>query len=125
LQGEPPAGADVSHRGGAPGFVDVQARDGARVLVVPDYQGNYLFNTLGNLTLNPSAELLFLDFERGDVLTVAVDCEIVVEPDRVARYPQAQRLLELRVASHRLVTAACPLLFEQLDQAPSSSRVNK
>jgi predicted pyridoxine 5'-phosphate oxidase superfamily flavin-nucleotide-binding protein len=125
LQGEPPAGADVSHRGGAPGFVDVQARDGKSVLIVPDYQGNYLFNTLGNLTLNPQAALLFMDFDRGDVLEVTVRSAIVLDPERVARYPQAQRLLELRVASYRLVTASCPLLFDQLDQPPSSSRVNK
>ena len=121
LQGEPAAGVDVSHRGGAPGFVDVQLAHDETVLVVPDYQGNYFFNTLGNLTLNPRAALLFLDFERGDLLELAVRCTIIEDPARVLRYPEAQRLLELRVESHRLVRSACPLHF-QLD---SSSRVNR
>jgi predicted pyridoxine 5'-phosphate oxidase superfamily flavin-nucleotide-binding protein len=56
---------DVSHRGGEPGFVQV-SEEGA--LRIPDYQGNSMFNTLGNLLRDPRASLLFADFERGDVL---------------------------------------------------------
>jgi predicted pyridoxine 5'-phosphate oxidase superfamily flavin-nucleotide-binding protein len=55
-------GADVSHRGGYPGFV--QVLDG-RTLRVPDYRGNSLFNTLGNFAVDPAAGLLFLGFETG------------------------------------------------------------
>ena len=55
---------DVSHRGGPPGFVEVE--DG--VLRIPDYAGNRFFNTLGNLVLNPVAGLLFLDFDRAHAL---------------------------------------------------------
>src|SRR5262245_45013075 len=56
---------DVSHRGGPPGFVS--SREDA-LLHVPDYPGNSMFNTLGNLLRDPRASLLFPDFERGDVL---------------------------------------------------------
>lgn len=52
--------ADVSHRGGSPGFVDV----GDRQLRIPDYAGNSMFQTLGNLSVHPAAGLTFLDFER-------------------------------------------------------------
>ena len=41
-------GVDVSHRGGKSGFVQVTD---SRTLIVPDFAGNRLFNTLGNLTL--------------------------------------------------------------------------
>jgi predicted pyridoxine 5'-phosphate oxidase superfamily flavin-nucleotide-binding protein len=61
----PTAGADASHRGGLPGFIRVEA--GNR-LSFPDYQGNAMFNTLGNLLVNPRAGLLFADFTTGDVL---------------------------------------------------------
>lgn len=61
----PKAGADASHRGGLPGFVRVE---GSGRLSFPDYQGNAMFNTLGNLLVNPSAGLLFADFTTGDVL---------------------------------------------------------
>ena len=47
---DPSRGADVSHRGGKPGFVRV---DDDRVLTVPDFAGNRHFNTLGNIRLNP------------------------------------------------------------------------
>ena len=42
----PAFGVDVSHRGGKPGFVRV---DGNSSLTVPDFLGNFFFNTLGNL----------------------------------------------------------------------------
>lgn len=56
---------DVSHRGGDPGFV-APAADGT--LRIPDYPGNSMFNTFGNLLRDPRAGLLFADLESGDVL---------------------------------------------------------
>ena len=50
-----PHGVDVSHRGGKPGFVRVERGAAADTLTVPDFSGNGLFNTLGNLSLNPHA----------------------------------------------------------------------
>jgi predicted pyridoxine 5'-phosphate oxidase superfamily flavin-nucleotide-binding protein len=55
-----PAGVDCSHRGGNPGLVRVLDE---RRLVFPDYSGNNMFQTLGNLSLDSRAGLLFLDFE--------------------------------------------------------------
>jgi len=57
-------GADISHRGGRPGFVRV---DGD-VLTIPDFCGNRYFNTFGNLIAEPRASLLFVEFETGDLL---------------------------------------------------------
>ena len=58
-------GADVSHRGGTPGFVSVLDD---RTLRVPDYAGNGMFNTLGNLALDPRAGIVVPDFEGGRTL---------------------------------------------------------
>ncbi|PKW07842.1 hypothetical protein SAMN05428944_5076 [Streptomyces sp. 1222.5] len=60
-----PAGADASHRGGDPGFVRVDSPD---ELSWPDYPGNAMFLTLGNLRADPRAGLLFLDWETGTTL---------------------------------------------------------
>jgi predicted pyridoxine 5'-phosphate oxidase superfamily flavin-nucleotide-binding protein len=60
-------GIDVSHRGGLPGFVHVDQVEGRSVLTVPDYSGNFFFNTLGNVAAYPRAGLLFVDWERGDL----------------------------------------------------------
>jgi predicted pyridoxine 5'-phosphate oxidase superfamily flavin-nucleotide-binding protein len=66
-------GLDVSHRGGRPGFVAVRGD----TLIVPDFQGNRFFNTLGNLLGDRRAGLLFIDFATGDLLqlqgTVTID----------------------------------------------------
>lgn len=61
----PDQGADVSHRGGRPGFVQVVGDDSLRI---PDYVGNNLFNTLGNFHAYPHAGLLVPDFATGRLL---------------------------------------------------------
>lgn len=108
----PPEGADISHRGGPPGFVHLEQTERGTVLLVPDYVGNYMFNTLGNLTVHPRAGLLFLDFDSGDVLSIEADASIIQEPSRVEAFSGAQRLLELRVRTHRVERGGSPLRWD-------------
>lgn len=90
----PVAGADVSHRGGARGFVHVT---GPNRLVIPDYPGNMMFNTLGNLAADPRAGLLLVDFEHGGTLQLSGRARI--EWDAAARQdmPSADRVVEFEV----------------------------
>ncbi len=60
----PSRGADASHRGGPPGFVRVHGNG----LWWPDYAGNNMFNTLGNLSVAPDSALLFVEFRAGAAL---------------------------------------------------------
>lgn len=71
-------GADASHRGGLPGFVRVSqaSSGGCWILAWDDYAGNNLFQTLGNVYLDPRVGLLFVDFEDGSVLQVAGEAEV-------------------------------------------------
>jgi hypothetical protein len=48
---------DCSFKGGTPGFVKVA---GASELVFPDYDGNGMFKSLGNIRVNPHVGLLFI-----------------------------------------------------------------
>jgi predicted pyridoxine 5'-phosphate oxidase superfamily flavin-nucleotide-binding protein len=90
----PQRGPDAAHRGGSPGFVAVCDE---HTLRFPDYQGNSMFNTLGNLTVHPRAGLLLLDFEHGDVLQLTVRARVLwADADRAA-FPGAQRVVELTV----------------------------
>ena len=86
-------GVDASHRGGKPGFVRVRGT----TLTIPDFAGNRLFNTLGNLTLEPRAGLLFVDFNHGDLLYLATRAEIVWDGDELASFTGAERLLRFTV----------------------------
>ena len=87
-------GADVSHRGGRPGFVRI---DSDSTLTVPDFMGNFFFNTIGNIQVNPRAGLLFPDFSSGDVLMVATRAHVIWEGDEVRAFEGAQRLLRFEV----------------------------
>jgi predicted pyridoxine 5'-phosphate oxidase superfamily flavin-nucleotide-binding protein len=60
----PERGADASHKGGRSGFVRVDGDE----LWWPDYPGNNMFNSLGNIAVNPEAAVLFLDFDTGSAL---------------------------------------------------------
>jgi predicted pyridoxine 5'-phosphate oxidase superfamily flavin-nucleotide-binding protein len=71
----PTRGADASHRGGEVHF------DGTRV-VFPDYRGNNMFNSLGNLSVNPNCGLLFIDFASGKFLQLTGKGRIEWEPER-------------------------------------------
>jgi hypothetical protein len=68
----PERGMDASHRGGEPGFVH---RDGDQ-LVWADLAGNNLFNSMGNLVVDPSASLLFADFDTGARLQLSGTAQV-------------------------------------------------
>ena len=99
------AGADVSHRGGQPGFVKV---DGD-VLTIPDFTGNFHFNTLGNFVVNPRGGLLFVDFETGDVLMLTGDVDILFEGPDVETFSGAERAWRFRVKGGVRMRDALPL----------------
>jgi uncharacterized protein len=110
-------GVDVSHRGGKPGFVHVDEVEG--VLTVPDFIGNFYFNTLGNLAVNPRCGLLFIDFARGDLLHVAARGEIVAQGPLVDAFEGAQRVLRLHPLSALRVEGVLPLRWSEAQLSPA------
>lgn len=80
---------DVSHRGGKPGFVRIDADGG---LTVPEFNGNFFFNTLGNFVLNPKAGLLFVDYESGDMLQMTGVAQVILDSPEIAAFQGAERL---------------------------------
>ena len=66
----PLRGADASHRGGKPGFIQVVD---ATTLRVPDYRGNGMFMTLGNFESDSRASLVAVDFARGRAVSCSGD----------------------------------------------------
>ncbi|MEM7532163.1 MAG: pyridoxamine 5'-phosphate oxidase family protein [Chloroflexota bacterium] len=101
------SGADVSHRGGNPGFVQVV---GSNNLLFPDYQGNMMFNTLGNLVTNPHAGLLFFDFDQGKLLQLTGKAEIIWDEAQIAAVVGAERLVSYEVTA--VVESECAMPFE-------------
>ncbi len=112
-------GADVSHRGGRPGFVQIKDDD---TLLFPDYRGNFLFNTLGNILVNPRCGLLFLDFTSGDALYLTGKGEILWEwPHDDPAFRDAQRLVQFHVDETVHLVGAVPFVWNFLGPAPQFS----
>ncbi|MCH4569771.1 pyridoxamine 5'-phosphate oxidase family protein [Bacillus sp. ES1-5] len=87
---------DISHRGGMPGFIHIISE---QKIVFPDYSGNMLFNTLGNIIENPNVGLLFFDFANGDTLQLTGKASIIwdVDESSLSRFPGAQRLIQFQL----------------------------
>lgn len=64
---------EASHRGGNPGFIEILENGNLRV---PDYLGNSMFSTLGNIYENPKAALLFVDYQKGETLQLSGTAEL-------------------------------------------------
>lgn len=111
----PESGADASHRGGHPGFVKVLNKS---KLLFPDYSGNNMFNTLGNLVINPNAGLLFIDFERGSTLQLTGKATIVWDAKRTVEFAGAERLIEFQIEQVLEITDASHLRWRFGEYSP-------
>jgi uncharacterized protein len=89
-------GLDVSHRGGRPGFIRAELVEDTTVLTLPDFSGNFMFNTFGNLEVNPRAGFLALDFDAGALLSLTGVARVIWTGPAVQTFEGAERLLEFR-----------------------------
>ena len=109
--------ADASHRGGNPGFVQVV---GPTHLRWPDYPGNSMFNTAGNLEVNPRAGLLLPDWHTGAMLHLTGTAAVDWDPEHAAAVPGAQRLVDFRIEQVVHIGSVSPLRWSE----PEPSRFN-
>ena len=103
-------GADASHRGGRPGFLEVG--DGGRRVLLPDYSGNRMFQTLGNLAVDPRIGMLIVDWETGRTLQLSGIAEILWDGPEVERRPKAHRVIAIEVHAVADQVRALPIRFE-------------
>ncbi|CAM5606736.1 hypothetical protein SCYAM73S_02744 [Streptomyces cyaneofuscatus] len=113
----PDGDADASHRGGGPGFCQVVSPTRLRW---PDYAGNAMFLTLGNLELHPQAGLLVPDWEAGDLLQLSGTAHTVWDGAEAAAVPGAQRIVEFLIEAVQETQDAVRLRWSD----PDFSRFN-
>jgi predicted pyridoxine 5'-phosphate oxidase superfamily flavin-nucleotide-binding protein len=111
----PDYGADASHRGGLPGFVHI---DGAGRLLFPDYPGNRMFQTLGNISVNPYAGLLFLDFMQGDTLQLTGKAQVIWDKEQAIAFTGSERAVEFVIDEVIEVREASPLRGQLIEYSP-------
>lgn len=105
---------DTNHRGGPTGFLRVASHndennsESATVLCWPEYSGNRLYQTLGNLAVYPKAGLCIPDFDTGDCLYVSGTTEILVGSAAEEFLPHSNLCVKFSVVALRLVEHALP-----------------
>jgi hypothetical protein len=114
-QEESSQGLDVSHRGGLPGFVRVVSRT---ELCFPDFSGNLLFNTLGNLEADARAGLLFIDLQSGRMLHIIGRTRIRWDVPETMRSAGIERLIFLDIQCVVNREHAFPHSFDFVSYSP-------
>jgi hypothetical protein len=110
----PERGVDASHRGGRSGFV-VPAPNG-RSLVFPDYHGNTMFQTLGNVAVDPRVGLLFVDWSTGRTLQITGRATIDWDSGRINAWEGAERLVDVSIDVVVDRVAGVPMVWELVER---------
>jgi uncharacterized protein len=97
-QGRP----SCSYKGGDPGFVRVLDE---HTIAFPNYDGNGMFMSMGNVLVNADVGLLFIDFEHQRRLRLQGTASIEEGDPLMAEYPEAQFIVRVRA---REVFPNCP-----------------
>ena len=106
-----------SYKGGDPGFVRVVDE---RTLAFPNYDGNGMFLSVGNLAANPKIGLLFIDWEEPSRIRVHGDASVDFDDPLAREYREAQFIVRVRV---REVFPNCPRYIHRYALAERSRYV--
>lgn len=106
---------DCSYKGGLPGFVRVIDD---RTLGIPDYDGNGMYRTWGNVLVNPHVGLLFLDFERPKRLRVNGVARVSEDDPLLGEFPGS--VFIVRVTAE-LIFPNCPRYLHKMQMVEQSA----
>ncbi|KAH6713697.1 oxidoreductase-like protein [Leptodontidium sp. MPI-SDFR-AT-0119] len=96
---------DCNIRGGSPGFIRILSNaEGEVTLVYPEYSGNRLYQTLGNLRTTPRAGLVVPDFETGDALYITGTTEILVGKDAAEVISHTNLAVKIKVEATKFIS---------------------
>lgn len=99
------ASMDTNHRGGPPGFVRTIS---PTCIIYPEYSGNRMYQSLGNLQLNPRIGLTFPDYETGTVLYTTGNAEVLIGNAAAQLLPGTNLAVKITLTSTRLVAQGLP-----------------
>lgn len=103
-----PSRVGTNHRGGRPGFVRVKPSDG-KTLVLPNYAGNRMMNSLGDIHITPVAGIVFPSFSNGSILHLTGKAETLYGASARAVMPNMNIISTIYVTGFSLVENAIPL----------------
>jgi hypothetical protein len=110
---------DANHRGGPPGFIRVHNTPTHSELIWPEYSGNNLYQTLGNLLTTPRAGLCIPNFTTGAVLYITGTTEVLIGSAASALLAKTKLAVRLTITTHTLVASGLPFRGHNLPLSPS------
>ncbi|MCZ4519346.1 pyridoxamine 5'-phosphate oxidase family protein [Rhodococcus ruber] len=118
---------DTNIRGGSPGFVRVFSNSEAEgvTLVYPEYSGNRLYQTLGNITSDRAVGVTFPDFDTGDVLYLAGRAEVLIDDAAEHVLPHSNLAVRIEIEAVRLVRNSLPFRGTLLEPSPYNPPVRR
>ncbi len=115
----PGLGADCNHRGGKPGFIRVVSPS---TIEWPEYRGNGMFFTSGNLESNDKAGVTLVDFDTGSMIQMTGRAAVDWEHD--GSYEGASRKIVFHIASLIRTDNVTSHRWKRLDYSPYNPTVS-
>jgi predicted pyridoxine 5'-phosphate oxidase superfamily flavin-nucleotide-binding protein len=110
---------NCSYKAGAPGFVRVLDE---HTLAFPNYDGNGMYLTMGNVLKTRQVGMLFIDFENQKRMRLNGEASIDANDPLRQEYPEAQFIVRVRA---REVFANCPRYIHKMKLVQRSRFVPK
>ena len=114
----PGVGADTNHRGGKPGFIRVTS---PTTIEWPEYRGNGMFFTSGNLEVNDRAGVTLIDFDTGSLIQMTGCAEVDWQHD--GRYEGVTRVIKYQIENLVRINQATSHRWQRLDYSPYNPAV--
>ncbi|KAF2669924.1 oxidoreductase-like protein [Microthyrium microscopicum] len=119
---------DTNHRGGPPGFVRVISSGNAdeataASIIYPEYSGNRLYQSLGNLLNNPAIGICVPDFETGDVLYITGTAEVLIGDKADEFLPRTNLAVKITIIEARHVENGLPFRGRAGEESPYNPHV--
>lgn len=107
----------VSYKGGERGLVKVVD---ANTLAFPSYDGNGMYLSAGNMTINNKVGMLFIDFENPHRLRIYGEASVSNDDPLLSEYNDAQLIIRIKITE---MWINCPRYIHKYERVETSKYV--
>ncbi|TLD31383.1 hypothetical protein PspLS_02385 [Pyricularia sp. CBS 133598] len=119
---------DTNHRGGPPGLLRVVSNgedDAGVVLAYPEFSGNRLYSSLGNLHVNDKVGITIPDFGTGDAMYLTGTARLLVGETAARLLPRTKVAVRIEVMAAKVVKDGLPFRGEAGEFSPYNPPVRR
>ncbi|KAF5669012.1 FAD-binding protein [Fusarium heterosporum] len=110
---------DTNHRGGSPGFIRVINNQGNGLeLIYPEFSGNRLYQTLGNVKVNPLVGLIIPDYNSADALYLTGSASILAGEEASAHLARTKLAVKISISAAKFVKSGLPFRGSKGEYSP-------